>query len=54
MIKNTNPNEAHYSRVCTLSQYRTKLLLLSYSSSNVMINSTSLNEAHYLLPLQKT
>jgi hypothetical protein len=33
--------------VCTLSQYRTKLLLLSHNFSNVMINSTSLNEAHY-------
>jgi hypothetical protein len=28
-------------------QYRTKLLLLSHKFSNVMINSTSLNEAHY-------
>jgi hypothetical protein len=35
------------SRVCTLSQYRTKLLLLSHNFSNVISNSTSLNEAHY-------
>jgi hypothetical protein len=35
-----------YSRVCTLSQYRTKLLLLSHNFSNVMINSTRPNEAH--------
>jgi hypothetical protein len=33
--------------VCTLSLDRTKLLLLSHNFSNVMINSTSLNEAHY-------
>jgi hypothetical protein len=30
-----------------MSQYRTKLLLLSHNFSNVMINNTSLNEAHY-------
>jgi hypothetical protein len=36
------------SRVCTLSQYRTKLLLLSHNFSNVMINNTSTDEAHYL------
>jgi hypothetical protein len=35
------------ARACTLSQYRTKLLTLSHNFSNVMINSTSLNEAHY-------
>jgi hypothetical protein len=35
------------SRVCTLSQYRTKLLLLSHNFSNVMINNTSTDEAHY-------
>jgi hypothetical protein len=33
-------------RVCTLSPDKTKLLLLSHSFSNVMINSTSLNEAN--------
>jgi hypothetical protein len=33
--------------VCTLSQYRTKLLLLSHNFSNVMINNTRTNEAHY-------
>jgi hypothetical protein len=33
--------------VCTLSQYRTKLLLLSHNFSNVMINNTSTDEAHY-------
>jgi hypothetical protein len=33
-------------RATTLSQDRTKLLLLSHNFSNVMINSTSLNEAH--------
>jgi hypothetical protein len=31
-----------------MSQYRTKLLLLSHNFSNVMINSTSLNESHYI------
>jgi hypothetical protein len=36
------------ARVCTLSQYRTKLLLLSHNFSNVMINNTSSNEAHYV------
>jgi hypothetical protein len=35
------------SRACTLSQYRTKLLLLSHNFSNVMINNTSTDEAHY-------
>jgi hypothetical protein len=35
-------------RACTLSQYRTKLLLMSHNFSNVKINSTILNEAHYL------
>jgi hypothetical protein len=35
------------SRVCTMSQYRTKLLLLSHNFSNVMINNTSTDEAHY-------
>jgi hypothetical protein len=35
------------SRACTLSQYRTKLLLLSHNFSNGMINNTSSNEAHY-------
>jgi hypothetical protein len=35
------------SRACTLSQYRTKLLLLSHNFSNVMIDNTSSNEAHY-------
>jgi hypothetical protein len=35
------------ARVCTLSQYRTKLLLLSHNFSNVIINNTSSNEAHY-------
>jgi hypothetical protein len=34
------------ARACTLSQDRTKLLLLSHNLSNVMINSTSLNEVH--------
>jgi hypothetical protein len=33
--------------VCTLSQCRTKVLLLSHKFSNVMINNTSTNEAHY-------
>jgi hypothetical protein len=32
--------------VCTMSQYRTKLLLMSHNFSNVMINNTSTNEAH--------
>jgi hypothetical protein len=36
------------SRACTLSLDRTKLLLLSHNFINVMINSTSLNEAHYV------
>jgi hypothetical protein len=37
------------SRACTLSQDRTKLLLLSHNFINVMINSTSLNDVfrHY-------
>jgi hypothetical protein len=39
-------DEGVCSRVCTLSQYRTKLLLLSHNLSNVMINYTSTNEAH--------
>jgi hypothetical protein len=39
----TNPSA---QRVCTLSQFRTKLLLLSHNFSNVMINNTSTNEAH--------
>jgi hypothetical protein len=39
--------------VCTLSQYRTKLLLLSHNFSNVMINNTSTDEAHYLLSVQE-
>jgi hypothetical protein len=30
-----------------LSQYRAELLLLSHNFSNVMINNTSSNEAHY-------
>jgi hypothetical protein len=30
-----------------MSRYRTKLLLLFHSLSNVMINSTSLKESHY-------
>jgi hypothetical protein len=34
------------ARVLTLSQDRTKLLLLSHNFSNVMINITSLNEVH--------
>jgi hypothetical protein len=41
------------SRACTLSQYRTKLLLLSHNFSNVMINNTSSNEAHYSGPKVK-
>jgi hypothetical protein len=36
-----------WSRACTLSQDRTRLLLLSHNFINVMINSTSLNEVHY-------
>jgi hypothetical protein len=36
------------SRACTLSQYRTKSLLLSHNFSNVMINNTSSNEARWL------
>jgi hypothetical protein len=43
------PNQGVCSRACTLSQYRTKLLLLSHNFSNSMINSTSLNEAQYTL-----
>jgi hypothetical protein len=35
------------ARACTLSQDRTKSLLLSHNFSNVMIHSTSLNEVHY-------
>jgi hypothetical protein len=31
-----------------MSQYRTKLLLLSHNFSNVIINSNSLNEARYI------
>jgi hypothetical protein len=38
------------ARACTMSQDRTKLLLLSYNFSNVLINSTSLNEVHYMNP----
>jgi hypothetical protein len=34
------------SRVCTLYQDRTKILLLSHKFINDMINSTSLNEVH--------
>jgi hypothetical protein len=41
------------ARVCTLSQYRSKLLLLPHNFSNVMINNTSSNEAHYWTPLPK-
>jgi hypothetical protein len=37
------------ARGCTLYQGRTKLLLLSHNFSNVMINSTILNEVHYTL-----
>jgi hypothetical protein len=40
------PNEGVCSRACTMSQYRTKLLLLSHKFSNVMINNTISNEAH--------
>jgi hypothetical protein len=40
------PNYGVCSRACTLSQDRTKLLLLSHKFCNVMINSTSLNEVH--------
>jgi hypothetical protein len=36
-----------WSRACTLSQDRTKLLILPHNFSNVMINITSLNEVHY-------
>jgi hypothetical protein len=35
--------------VCTLSQYRTLMLLLSHNFSNDMVNSTSLNEVHYCI-----
>jgi hypothetical protein len=49
----TNPNAQRatqlrsvLARVFTLSQDRTKLLLLSHNFSNDMINSTSLNEVH--------
>jgi hypothetical protein len=42
------------SRACTLSQYRTKLLLLSHNFSNVMINNTSSNEAHYISNYQSS
>jgi hypothetical protein len=35
------------SRAFTLSQDRTKLLLLSHNFSNIIINSTILNEVHY-------
>jgi hypothetical protein len=40
------PSLGACSRACTLSLDRNKLLLLSHNFSNVMINSTSLNEAH--------
>jgi hypothetical protein len=43
------PNLGVCSRVCTLSPYRTKLLLLSHNFNNFMINNTSSNEAHYTL-----
>jgi hypothetical protein len=38
------------SRVCTPFQHRTKLLLVSHNFSNVMINNTSTDEAHYSQP----
>jgi hypothetical protein len=34
--------------VCTPFQHRTKLLLVSHNFSNVMINNTSTDEAHYV------
>jgi hypothetical protein len=39
------------ARACMMSQERTKLLLLSHNFSNVMINSTSINEVHYRFAL---
>jgi hypothetical protein len=41
----SHPNK-ECARACTLSPDRTKLLLLSHNLSNVIINSTILNEAH--------
>jgi hypothetical protein len=38
--------------VCTPFQHRTKLLLVSHNFSNVMINNTSTDEAHYFQQIQ--
>jgi hypothetical protein len=39
--------ESHPTKECAFVCVRTKLLLLSHNFSNVMINNTSTNEAHW-------